>query len=174
MARGSTFGLRASRRARGGGGYGAWRGSRGRGRGRGGSSSNQPGPARGDDGTQTEERFENVKVNDEVDEKLGFPRVSEGPRQEGWLVNMHPVSDQVENLGALSDAFGQTLLKDSDWPGGRAAVDYYFLKDDGGMFKCTLPYEPYFHISCKAGLASFCRVYPLILGWFLGWYGNHH
>ncbi|KAF8511443.1 Mo25-like-domain-containing protein [Gautieria morchelliformis] len=59
MARGSTFGLRASRRARG----------------RGGPSSNQAGPARGDDGTQTKERFENVKVNDEVDEKLGFPRV---------------------------------------------------------------------------------------------------
>jgi DNA polymerase epsilon subunit 1 len=95
MARGSTFGL-SSRRPRGGGGGGrGWRGSRSRGRGRGGSSNNQPPPARGDDGTQVEERFESVKVNDEVDEKLGFPRLSEGPRQEGWLVNMHPVSGTI-------------------------------------------------------------------------------
>jgi len=92
MARGNTFGLTSSRRARGGGGFRDWRGGRGRGRGRGGSNSNQPAPARGDDGTQTEERFENVKLNDEIDEKLGFKRISEGTRQEGWLVNMHPVS----------------------------------------------------------------------------------
>jgi hypothetical protein len=25
---------------------------------------------------------------------MGFSRLSEGPRQEGWLVNMHPVSRQ--------------------------------------------------------------------------------
>lgn len=86
MARGSTFGLVSSRRAR--GGFRGWRGSRSRG-----STGNQPAPARGDDGTQIEERFENVKVNDEVDAKLGFSRLSEGPRQEGWLVNMHPVSN---------------------------------------------------------------------------------
>lgn len=51
-----------------------------------------PAPARGDDGTQVEERFESVKVNDEVDEKMGFGKLSEGPPREGWLVNMRPVS----------------------------------------------------------------------------------
>ncbi|KAF8511456.1 ribonuclease H-like domain-containing protein [Gautieria morchelliformis] len=113
MARASTFGLRASRCAGGGGRYGSWRGSRGRGRSRGGPSSNQSGPARGDD----------------------------GPRQKGWLVDMHPVEQSRSRFGR----------------GGRAPVDYYFLKDDGGMFRCTLQYESYFHISSKAGLASFCR-----------------
>lgn len=89
MARGATFGQPSTFRGR-GRGRGAWRG---RGRGRGGSSNaNQAAPVRGDDGTQAEERLEAVKVNDEVDEKLGFTRISEGPRQEGWLVNMHPVS----------------------------------------------------------------------------------
>lgn len=39
-------------------------------------------------------------------------------------------------------------MKDPDWPGGRAAVDYYFTQEDGGMFKCTMNYEPYFNISC--------------------------
>lgn len=89
-----------------------WRGSRGRGRGRGGSASNQPGPARGDDGTQIEERFENVKVNDEVDEKLGFARLSEGLRQEGWLVNMHPVSNfSREYLNAILTRLDRPCLR---------------------------------------------------------------
>ncbi|PBK71491.1 hypothetical protein ARMSODRAFT_955267 [Armillaria solidipes] len=25
--------------------------------------------------------------------------------------------------------------KDPDWPSGKAVVDYYFIQDDGGMFK---------------------------------------
>lgn len=62
---------------------------RGRGRGRGGASANTP--ARDDEGTQLAERFEQVKLADEVDEKLGFPPVQDGPKREGWLVNMHPV-----------------------------------------------------------------------------------
>ena len=37
------------------------------------------------------ERFEQVKTSDEVDKKLGFARVQEGPTREGWLINMHPV-----------------------------------------------------------------------------------
>jgi DNA polymerase epsilon subunit 1 len=99
MARG-TFGLTSSRRARGSvRGSTHFRGSRGRGRGRGqgqGSRSDQnthdvPAPQREDDGTQLAERFEQVRVNDEVDERLGFARVQEGSRREGWLVNMHPV-----------------------------------------------------------------------------------
>lgn len=48
-------------------------------------------PARGEDGSHLEERFESVRVNDEVDEKLGFARVQEGSKREGWLVNMHAV-----------------------------------------------------------------------------------
>lgn len=43
----------------------------------------------------------------------------------------------------------QALIKDPDWPSGKAAVDFYFIQDDGAMFKCTLQYEPYFYIACK-------------------------
>ena len=46
----------------------------------------------------------------------------------------------------------KTLVKDPDWPSGRAAVDYYFIQDDGGMFKCTFQYEPYFLIACKVSI----------------------
>ena len=42
------------------------------------------------------ERFEEVKVWDEIDAKLGFERFesakAEGEDRDGWLVNMHQVS----------------------------------------------------------------------------------
>lgn len=94
MPRGrGTFGFSASSRGRGRGGFrGGYRGNfRGRGRG-GGTARNGPAPVRADDATQLEDKFESVRQRDEVDEKLGFRRVSDGPKREGWLVNMHPVS----------------------------------------------------------------------------------
>ena len=46
-------------------------------------------------------------------------------------------------------------MKDADIAGGKAAVDFYFIQDDGGMFKCTLQYEPYFYIACKVHYAKY-------------------
>ncbi|CAK5280026.1 unnamed protein product [Mycena citricolor] len=143
MARGGNFGLSSGRG--GGQGYrgshrGSFRGQRGSWRGRGGYARKANGtgdgapPKREDDGTQLAERFEEVRLRDEIDEKLGFARVQEGLPKDGWLVNMHP-----------------TLVKDSEWPSGKTAVDFYFIQDDGSMFKCTYMYEPYFYICCKAG-----------------------
>lgn len=40
-------------------------------------------------------------------------------------------------------------MRSDDWPSGRAGVDYYFIQDDGCMFKATLLCEPYFYIACK-------------------------
>ncbi|OSD08022.1 DUF1744-domain-containing protein [Trametes coccinea BRFM310] len=139
MARGSSSTFKRGGRGSSRFGYRgntSFRGGRGRGRGRGGAPSDAP-PQRDEEGNQLAERFEQVKTNDEVDEKLGFARVQEGPVREGWLINMHP-----------------TLMKDPDWPGGRAGVDFYFIQDDGGMFKCTLQYEPYFYIACKSGMET--------------------
>lgn len=34
---------------------------------------------------------------------------------------------------------------------GQSAVDFYFIQDDGGSFKCTVPYEPYFYVACRVG-----------------------
>lgn len=46
-------------------------------------------------------------------------------------------------------------------PGGRAGVDYYFLQDDGGSFKATVEYDPYFLIAVKKGyemdVEEWCR-----------------
>jgi hypothetical protein len=98
MARGrGTFGLSSSRgRGRGSfrSGYrggGSWRG----GRGRGSKTAGDSAPQREDDGTQLAEKFEQVRLSDEIDDKLGFSRIQEGSRREGWLVNMHPVSTVV-------------------------------------------------------------------------------
>lgn len=50
---------------------------------------------REDDGTAAQERFEEIKIYEEIDERLGFWRFESGKAQgeerEGWLVNMHQV-----------------------------------------------------------------------------------
>ncbi|TIC52238.1 putative DNA polymerase epsilon catalytic subunit A [Wallemia mellicola] len=80
------------------------------------------------------QKFEKLKECDNLDATLGFSRYEQGPAKEGWLVNMHP-----------------TLIEDPDYIGGKAGVDFYFIQDDGGMFKSTLTYEPYFYLCCKPG-----------------------
>ena len=76
---------------RGSRGSSSFRGQRGRGRGGSSTARSDAIPKQDDEGTRLAERFEQVKTYDEIDEKLGFFRVQEGPKKEGWLVNMHPV-----------------------------------------------------------------------------------
>ncbi|KAI9505131.1 hypothetical protein BX070DRAFT_188883 [Coemansia spiralis] len=79
-------------------------------------------------------RSDAVRVTDEIDSKLGFSRYQEGPTRLGWLVNMHATS-----------------VPDEDHSSVKAAVDYYFLEQDGRSFKCTLLYKPYFYVICTIG-----------------------
>lgn len=44
------------------------------------------------------------------------------------------------------------------YPAGRAAVDYYFIEEDGNLFKSTLLYEPYFYLACKVRLSDLCKL----------------
>lgn len=48
--------------------------------------------ARQDEASKAAERLEKAKLEDEIEEKMGFTRFQEGLKREGWLVNMHPVS----------------------------------------------------------------------------------
>ena len=99
MPRGQgSFGLSSNRGGRGGRGgsfRGSFRGNRGRGKAaaRGGreAGKSDTAPVREDDGTLLAEKFERVALCDEIDEKLGFARVDQGLRREGWLINMHTV-----------------------------------------------------------------------------------
>ena len=89
---------------------------RGRGRGRGGSSSRGRGGKAGangdagpslqtEDGTKDDDRAEDAAARDEIDEKLGFGRISAGPPKVGWLVNM-----------------SATTIRDEAFPAGRAGA----------------------------------------------------
>ena len=54
-----------------------------------------------------------------------------------------------------------TTIEDEKIPGGRAGVDYYFLEEDGGTFKATVEYDPYFLIAVRRGkeaeVEEWCR-----------------
>ncbi|KAG0248938.1 DNA polymerase epsilon catalytic subunit [Mortierella polycephala] len=132
-----TFGLMPSS-GRNGPSRGGFRGRGGKGRGgktyRASNAQSQTYVATGDEGTHIEQRFEDAALQDEIDEKFGFFKFQEGPEKLGWLINQHA-----------------TIVKDEDWPTGRAAIDYYFIQEDGEMFKTTLKYSPYFYIATKVG-----------------------
>ena len=86
---------------------------------------------------------------DEIDTMMGFDRyvapqfsgkvdhekLDQVPGRVGWLVNMHPTTVSME---AESGSAGYT---------GVAGVDFYFLDEEGGSFKSTVVYDPYFFIA---------------------------
>lgn len=72
---------------------GANRGGRG-GAGRGGKTPTVI--AMEQDGTKDSDKLQDSKIWDELDEKLGFSKYSQGPAKIGWLVNMQ----QVRNLNS--------------------------------------------------------------------------
>ena len=89
---------------------------------------------RPNEATLQDEKLERTRLANSIDESMGFARYDSGKRRVGWLCNMH-----------------STTIADDKIPGGRAGVDFYFIEDDGGTFKATLEYEPYFLIAVKRG-----------------------
>ena len=75
---------------------------------------------------------------------MGFSHYDSGKKKLGWLINMH-----------------STTIEDEKIPGGRAGVDYYFLEEDGGTFKATVEYDPYFLVAVRKGkepeVEEWCR-----------------
>ncbi|ODV64406.1 DNA polymerase epsilon catalytic subunit [Ascoidea rubescens DSM 1968] len=65
---------------------------------------------------------------------MGFHRFDSGPKKTGWLVNIHPATIFNENDSRLL---------------GYSAVDLYFLDKEGGTFKSSVLYDPYFLLSCS-------------------------
>jgi DNA polymerase epsilon subunit 1 len=65
---------------------------------------------------------------------MGFARYDSGRPRIGWLINMH-----------------STTVEDDKVLGGRAGVDFYFVEEDGGGFKATVEYDPYFLVAVKRG-----------------------
>ncbi|KAG2195066.1 hypothetical protein INT47_003932 [Mucor saturninus] len=139
MASKPEFGVSSSRF---GGGQRGGDNQRGRGRGNPGnfvrttsSFINHGLPTGGtNDVSNVDQKFEDVRVLDNLEAPFGFERYQEGPERLGWLLNMH-----------------ETLMKDSDWETGRSGVDFYFINDNGETFKTTMLHSPYFFIHCKPG-----------------------
>ncbi|KAI9351947.1 hypothetical protein BD770DRAFT_393656 [Pilaira anomala] len=88
----------------------------------------------GNEASNVDQKFEDVRILDNLEVPFGFERYQEGPERLGWLLNMH-----------------ETLIKDSDWATGRSGVDFYFINDNGETFKTTMLHSPYFFINCKPG-----------------------
>lgn len=89
------------------------------------------------EGTSADERWERTRMAHQIDENMGFARYESGRKKEGWLVNLQPTSIEDERV-----------------PGGRAAVDCYFIEADGSTFKATVEYEPYFLVAVRRGHES--------------------
>lgn len=89
---------------------------------------------RTNESTSRHEKIQATRLVHSIDESMGFPRYDSGKKKTGWLCNMH-----------------STSIEDEKNPNGRAGVDYYFLEDDGGSFKATLEYDPYFLIAVRRG-----------------------
>ena len=105
---------------RGSRGSNSFRGQRGRGRGGSSAARSDALPKQDDEGTRLAERFEQVKTYDEIDDKLGFFRVQEGPKKEGWLINMHPVECSFpiqcsKHVGLLEKRSYYGSMKSSIW-----------------------------------------------------------
>jgi len=99
---------------------------------------------RASEATSQDEKIQATRLAHSIDESMGFARYDSGKKKVGWLCNMH-----------------STTIEDEKIPGGRAGVDFYFLEDDGGTFKATVEYDPYFLIAVKKGkeaeVEEWCR-----------------
>ena len=89
------------------------------------------------EGTSADEKWERTRLAHSIDETMGFPRYDSGKKRDGWLVNVQ-----------------STSIEDERFPGGRAALDCYFIEEDGSTFKATVEFEPYFLIAVKKGRES--------------------
>ncbi|KAJ6441015.1 DNA polymerase epsilon catalytic subunit A [Purpureocillium lavendulum] len=89
------------------------------------------------EGTSADEKWERTRLAQTIDENMGFGRYESGKKKEGWLVNVQSTSIEDERI-----------------PGGRAALDCYFIELDGSTFKATVEYDPYFLIAVKRGHES--------------------
>lgn len=69
---------------------------------------------------------------DALDAKCGFPLYREGPPKLGWLINYNACSVEDKDSGQVV-----------------SAVACYFTCQTGEMFKCKLPFAPYFYLQVK-------------------------
>lgn len=77
-------------------------------------------------------RFEEKAKTDAIDAVMGFDKYESGPKRVGWLINIQT-----------------TVIADERVANGLSGCDLYFLDQEGGYFKTTIQYCPYFYVVCK-------------------------
>ncbi|GMM47862.1 DNA polymerase epsilon catalytic subunit [Pichia kluyveri] len=77
------------------------------------------------------EKMVHVRKVNKIDSIFGFDKFESGPKRKGWLSNMH-----------------STLIQDDELHSQLSCVDYYFLDEEGGSFKVSYQFAPYFLIVC--------------------------
>ncbi|CAL8464190.1 g3725 [Coccomyxa elongata] len=83
-----------------------------------------------------EEPRQKNEDNHELEEMLGFPLLREGTRL-GWLMNLN-----------------STTLEEKESGNTVAAVNCYFMSQDGSMFKAQVPFSPYFYLQIKGDMEA--------------------
>lgn len=83
------------------------------------------------------EKMNHVREINRIDSIFGFDVFDSGPKRKGWLVNMH-----------------STLIQDEESHDQLSGVDYYFLDEEGGSFKVSYQFDPYFLIVCPNGKST--------------------
>ncbi|XP_066147109.1 DNA polymerase epsilon catalytic subunit 1 [Euwallacea fornicatus] len=82
----------------------------------------------------SEYRLKQTIENDSIDSKYGFEKIKSNSERTGFLLNMHSseILDEDKRLCA--------------------AVDFYFMEEDGTRFKVSYPFMPYFYVLTKREL----------------------
>ena len=82
---------------------------------------------------RTDLRVRETRENEAIDAKYGFERINgqSGREVAGYLMNIH--------AGEMLDEDKRLI----------ACVDLYFVEDDGGRLKVSVPFQPYFYIKVK-------------------------
>ncbi len=106
--------------------------------------------------TAADERAERTLLAQQIDEAMGFARFESGRRKEGWLVNVQPTTVGLDGSSGNSGSGSGTGTGTGNGTGsgGRAALDCYFIEEDGQTFKATVEYEPYILIAVRRGRES--------------------
>uniref|UniRef100_A0A1I7SFS8 DNA polymerase epsilon catalytic subunit n=1 Tax=Bursaphelenchus xylophilus TaxID=6326 RepID=A0A1I7SFS8_BURXY len=80
------------------------------------------------------ERLEKIRRRDAIDSKFGYVKINDSELRDAWLVNFQPSE-------VLDDQHNRLV----------AAVDFYFLREDGSRFKVAYPYFPYLLLETVEG-----------------------
>lgn len=106
----------------------------------------------------------NASKIDDIDSMMGFERyvppqyngrfdakdIDQIPGRVGWLTNMHATLVSQETLSSGSNGGGNSNDGERVTTNqGISGVDFYFLDEEGGSFKSTVVYDPYFFIACN-------------------------